>query len=334
MLATYLDRLAGGHLPYFDTFFEYPPLVGYVAGLVVRVTPGAAAYVAVWAVISAVAAGAVAWLLVRGCGTWRTLIFWSLSPQLLLYGAMNFDVLAVLFLVWASVLARADRRVASFAGLALGTLAKAFPALMVPLEVARLRGKGVTAALVTCIAIVIAVTIPSLLAPYPITLSALYVGSLTNFDSVWGIVLAALHAVGLPYAEAAVGVLGTAGMLVTYVYVLRRRPTDDPARLMLLGLLAVLLWTRLYSPQYSLWPIALFALAGIPRRTFALLAVADVIVFATVYPQTLIPWAAGDPVGTALYGALVVGILLRHAALLLAWRHLWPAGPRWHPVSA
>jgi len=58
--ATYADRLSGGRVPYFDGFFEYPPIVGYVAGAFLRLTSSPASYVALWATMSGLAAGAVA----------------------------------------------------------------------------------------------------------------------------------------------------------------------------------------------------------------------------------------------------------------------------------
>jgi dTDP-4-dehydrorhamnose 3,5-epimerase len=333
VLLTYVDRLAGGRIPYFETFFEYPPLIGYLSGAFVRLAPGAVLHVALWALVSALAAGAVGLVLARAVGSARAVVFWSLSPQLLLYGGMNFDAFAIAFLAWALTLSRRGRPRASLTALALGTCAKVFPAILAPLELTRMwRGRGTRAAVagaMTFVALVLLVALPSLVAPYPITRSAAYVAGLANFDSAWGLVLAAMRAAGAPSPEAVIAALSTLGMLATYGYVLMRRSSDDPARAALLGLIAVLLWSRLYSPQYSLWVVPLFALAAVPARTLALLSAADALVFLTVYPLTLGTWPEGDPRATVLFGALAAGIVLRHLALIVAWRQaLW-----WHPVA-
>jgi len=81
----------------------------------------------------------------------------------------------------------------------------------------------------------------------------------------------------------------------------------------------VLLWSRLYSPQFSLWALPFFALAALPVRAFVLLTVADVGVFLTVYPLTLTERLAVD-VRDLLLATLAAAVVLRHVALLLAWR--------------
>ena len=167
VLATFVERLAGTAVPYVDAFFEYPPVIGYVSGLLVRLAHDPVTYVAAWAIVCAVAAGAVALALSRDAGAGRATILWSLSPQLLLYGAMNFDVLAVAFLVWAIALSRADHPHRALIALAAGTATKVFPALAAPALLARLRrerGTGEAArGLAAFAGVAVALAAPSLL---------------------------------------------------------------------------------------------------------------------------------------------------------------------------
>lgn len=86
----------------------------------------------------------------------------------------------------------------------------------------------------------------------------------------------------------------------------------------------MLLWSRLYSPQFSLWVLPFFALLGVGLRRYALLSLADLVVFATAYPLTLIAWGDDDPRAIALLGVLAAGVVLRHLALILVWRELPP----------
>jgi len=324
VLATYVERLGGAALPYFDAFFEYPPVVGYISGILVRLARDPAAYVLAWAVVCAVAAGVVATLIARAAGPRRALVVWSLSPQLLLYGAINFDVLAVALLVWAVALSRAGHPRRALAAIAVGALTKAFPALAAPPLLLRLRqargGRESATGLAVFAAVTALVAAPSLIAPHPFTESAAYVVGLTNFDSIWGLVLAELAGMGIAGADGVIAAVSAAGLIGMYAWALVRTRGSDLARSSALALIAVLLWTRLYSPQYSLWLVPFFALGALPLRAFALLTLADVIVFLTVYPLTLVRWDPADSARSLLFGALAAGIVLRHIALIAAWR--------------
>ena len=164
------------------------------------------------------------------------------------------------------------------------------------------------------------VAAPSLIAPHPFTESAAYVAGLTNFDSIWGLVLAELAGMGIAGADGVIAAVSAAGLIGMYAWALVRTRGSDLARSSALALIAVLLWTRLYSPQYSLWLVPFFALGALPLRAFALLTLADVIVFLTVYPLTLVRWDPADSAQSLLFGALAAGIVLRHIALIAAWR--------------
>ncbi len=313
-------------VPYWDRFFDYPPGIGYPAAAFVLATSGALAYTALWTLVTAASAAAVALMLARAVGCTRAIWYWSLSPQLLLLGALNFDVLPVALLVGAVLLARRGRAYAASVTLAIGAVTKVFPAALFPLELVRLwRERGPRVALValglfTGTALVI--LWPSLTAPFPSTLSFLNAAERTNFDSIWGIAAAGLAGAGVPEAARWIGFLTLVGLIDTYF---RRvmpaaRAAGDPARAALFAVIAVLFWSRLYSPQFSLWLLPLFALVGVSARRCALLSLADVVVFATVYPLTLVAWGSDDLRPVLLLGALAAGVVLRHVALVLAWR--------------
>lgn len=326
MYATYVDLLGGGRIPYRDTFFDYPPLIGYAAGLFAVVTAGPVAYVLLWAISSALGAAAVALLLTRAGHARDVVVFWSLSPQLLLFGGSNVDAIPAAFVVAAVLLARRGRMSAAFVALAVGAVTKVFPAVVLPALLERVRAaRGWPAAAAgAAIFLVVGVLIagPSLAAPYPSTQGLLHQAGRTNIDSVWGIALGLLEGVRVPGAAQALGAISLAGFVATYALLVlpSARRDADPARAAVFGILALLLWSRLYSPQYSLWVLPFFVLLGMGRRPYALLSLADVLVFASVYPLTLVPWSSGDTVPLLLLGALAAGVVLRHVALILVWR--------------
>jgi hypothetical protein len=312
-------------VPYWETVFYYPPLVGYIAGAFARLAPDAAMYIVLWSALIAVAAVLVAAMLAHAAGARAALIRWSIAPQLLLYAGANFDVVAIAFVVAAALLARGGRAGASLIALAAGTCVKVFPAAVAPLEA--IRGADPSAAArraLTYVAVVVAIALPSVLAPWPVTAFADDYAALVNFDSPWALVAAALGAVSL---ETLVGPITAVGLLATYalgvVPVARR---SDPVVGAGLALATVLIWTRLYSPQYSLWMLPFFALTSVPERWPRMLVAADVGVFLTVYPLTLVRWPAGDPVQAVLLALLAAAVAARHVALAGTWLALYRIG--------
>lgn len=323
VVLTWARGLSGGRLPYWDTFFEYPPLVGYISAAFSVLAPTAVSYVLAWAAVQAVCAAAIALVLVgAGVGGRRIWLF-ALAPELALLGPINFDLIAVLTLVLAVRWARAHAPLRSAAALALGTVAKLFPLALLPMAVLREPARRREVALRLCAAAVIVAAFyaPAAAAPYSTLLGIgrYSVGSTTNFDSIWGLVASGLRAGGVD-PSTPILVVTSLGLVGTYAaFVLPLARSRDPAPAMALAVITVLLWSRLYSPQYSLWVIPLFALIPLPSRAFALLVAGDLGVFLTVYPITLTTWPRGDPVEPLLFGALVAAVVVRHAALVLAW---------------
>jgi len=140
--------------------------------------------------------------------------------------------------------------------------------------------------------------------------------------AAWGLLATALAGIGLPGPEIVL-VITSAGLgatLLLLVYPASR--SSDPATAFALAIVALLFWTRLYSPQFSLWLVPFFALTPLRRRTFVLLSAADVAVFLTASPLTLVRWESPDGLPSLLLGVLAAAVALRHVALILAWREL------------
>lgn len=319
-LFTYVRGLSGHRLPYFDTPYEYPPVLGFGAALFSWLAPNATAYVALWTIVLAFCAAATAYLLAPFATKSRAAGAWALAPQLVIFGSLNFDLVAVVFLVAATVSLRTGRSLTAVGYLGIGTLAKLFPAAALPAVIARAPRRPIAVALFA--AILAALTLPTLFAPSSaITGVAFYASLGSNLDSVWGMLSRILATLGLAQADGIVLAITLVGLVVTYAIALRHARAD-PAVAFGLAVLAVLLWTRRYSPQYSLWILPTLVLAPIPARTIALLAFADTLVFLTVSPLTLESRTGADPMDVALLGALAAAVLLRHGALIWIWRSL------------
>lgn len=319
----YERGLSGHRLPYADTPFEYPPLIGAVAAVFSLTAGTAVAFVALWGVLLAACAAATALLLARAAAPGQVAARFALTPQLLLLGGINFDLLAVLFLTAALVASRAAQDGRTAISLALGAASKLFPLAAVPIAVLRSRRPVRSAAL---IAVVIGLCyVPAALAGPSAAGSPGYylLGIPANLDSPGGLLAGALGSLGVAEAQLIVVVISITGLATTYLFgVLPRAKTADPVAIFGLAIVTTLAWSRLYSPQYSLWLLPLFVLLPLRGRLLALLTAGDLLVFLSIYPLTLVRWPAGDARVTGLMVLLIAGVVVRHVALLLSWRAL------------
>lgn len=323
VLLVYTRGLSGHRLPYVDTPFEYPPLVGLVSGILSLASDGPLPFVALWSALLALLAGATAWILAGAASPRTVAVRFALAPQLLLLGSVNFDLLAVAFLSAALVRARRPDGTATGVLLGLGTLSKLFPLAAVPVHLARIR-RPLQVGLILG-AVVAAGYLGAALTGRSGAVGPLYylVGIDANFDSPWGLVARGLVAAGIADGQSVVVALTLFGLITTYLLVVLRAPrAADALTVIGLAIVTTLLWSRLYSPQYSLWVLPLFALLPLRGRLFALLCAGDALVFATVYPLTLVDWARGDAGAATLLAGLVTGMVLRLIALTGTWRAL------------
>ncbi|HET8567552.1 MAG TPA: glycosyltransferase 87 family protein [Candidatus Limnocylindria bacterium] len=306
------------HWPYVLFPFEYHPLLGWTSGLLSLVTTAIGPLVVAWGVVVAFAAAAAAVLMTRLAPAGRVAAFWSLSPQLWLLGSLNFDAIPVACLVGAAVAARSGRDALAGAALGLGAAAKLFPLVALPplaIALARDRRARAAAAVAGALVVLAAIDGPAVLAPYsllrfghsPFLLPA------PNVDSVFMPLAFALGTVLDPgAADLAVRAVSAAGLVLTYAWLCLRPALrgGDPVRLFWVGVVVVLLWSRLYSPQYSLWVLPAFALFVPDRRIFALLAAGDVATWLGIFGL----FGGAD---LLLVPVLLAGIFARHAALIL-----------------
>ncbi len=331
---------ADGQLPYRDVAFEYPPIVGYLWAAIETIAGSKVMHVVLWAAVQAAAAGIAALVLSREAGRRRTLLYWSFAPQLFLYGSLNFETLAVAPLVLSVALTRRGRPIASAAALAVATATKLFPLALLPVVLARpllsRDRRVVLAATATFTIVTAAAFVPGMGAAFSTlwSLARYSVGIEPNYDSVFGLMRSAVLIRDWDPRDAIV-VVSLTGTAVTYLLLVvpALRRSADPAVASGLAIVVILLWTRLYSPQYALWILPLFALAIPSPRLFALLTTADLAVFFTVYPLT---HAAGFSEGTVhlLTLGLTGAVVLRHVALLLTTRELWRRSATWSIAQA
>jgi uncharacterized membrane protein len=294
------EQLAGGRLPFLDPCTptpesrcdEYPVLTMYfmrAAGWVSDANYRG--FFAVNVALLWVCAWIVAVCLYAMVGA-RALYF-ALAPTLLIYGTVNWDLFAVAFATGA-LLAFFDRRdVLAGVLLGLGASAKFYPVMLaLPLIAQRLQDRQPDRAIRLGWATAgswFAVNLPFMITAPAAWLTFFRFNSerCADFDSLWAIGWRYLHEGGGAACSETptINVASFAAFVTVFVVawaVKRRRFHDFPRWTLAFPLIvSFLLTSKVYSPQYGLWLLPLFALALPSLRGFVAFSLTDLAVFVT-----------------------------------------------------
>lgn len=342
------ERFDFGRIPYLQAANEYPVLTGamqWFAGVPLPKTadsevpvddnpyyldnpaPGAPFFYASALLLGAAAVGTTM-LLGRMVGG-RALYF-ALAPTLAIYGLMNWDLLAV-FLATAGTywyLKRDDRWAGTFLG--LGAAAKLYPGLLVvPYALGRIKEKSrqpLRVALYAAGAWIL-VNLPFALGGQENWKIFFTFNSRrpADWDSIWFLVGGWFD---IQWDQTLLNLLSLGvfvALAVTLWTVKSAREPDFPAWSFALPLvIAFLITNKVYSPQYSLWLLPLFALSLPNVRLFMAFELADVAVYYTRFRwfgglqvEENAPIDEGLP-AWAFKAALVIRMAILVAALV-AW---------------
>jgi uncharacterized membrane protein len=324
------DRgLDDGRFPYLQAANEYPVLTGLAMALAAVPARSYPAFFNWTALLLAGAALATAWALHRMAGR-RALLF-AAAPTLAIYGFMNWDLLAVALATVGLLAYLRNRDAASGVLLGLGAAAKLYPALLlIPLVAGRLReGHRKEAVLVagSAVGAWAAVNLPFAVAA-PGRWSEFFRFNSArgaDWDSVWFLLERHL---GFAWPRPLLNVLAAAAFLAlaaTFLGAARpRRPDFAPWTFGFALLVAFLLTSKVFSPQFGLWLLPWFPLVLPDVRYFAAFSVAEAAVFVTRFQF----FARLAEVGPGLpFAAFEVALLVRAAVLVacvVAWARRVP----------
>jgi len=319
-------EVASGAVPYFDAALEYPVLAGaqiWFEGAVSRAFVGAGSGALLFLVMVTLVNGLLAvgiLLLLHRVGVPpRRLWWWALAPPLVLYVGHNWDLLAMFLVVLAIAEHERARPLTAGAAAGLGTAAKLFPGLLVPVlvltyvrrgaigDAGRLLAGAAGAWLV--VNLPVAAAVPSRWAEF-YTFSQQRLGT---YAASWTVVdELGLLSTTLEQRNLGGLLLFSVGAVVIVVLGWRRHAGRE--WVLLTPLVAwFLLTNKVHSPQFDLWLVPLLVLTS--RRTWPLAAffATDALVYLTEF------WYLGRLDGyspSAPYSALAVAAVLRAAVLV------------------
>jgi uncharacterized membrane protein len=321
------EQLRGSRLPLLDecqpvegrSCDEYPVLTMYVMRLTSWIS-GASYFRFYWVNVVVMTALAALIAVVLYVANGPRALYFALAPTLLVYGTMNWDLVAVAFATAGLLAFFLQRDRLSGAMIGLGAAAKLYPALMVvPLLAQRIRERKPDDAIVlgwTSAGAWLLVNLPFIvLAPVAwLTFFRFNGERQDDFDSLWYI---ACRHLDLCPSTRAINIWSFALFVgsAAAVWVLKaRRHPDFPRWTLGLPLIVLfLLSNKVYSPQYGLWLLPWFALA-LPRLwVFIAFSLTDVAVFATRFTW----FGRQQGAAGASQGMFEAMVLLR--ALVLVW---------------
>ena len=337
--------VADGLVPYHDWGFEYPPLAIVPIALGGLFGNDAATYAVTFAVLML---GCLLALQAWAGGLAGRAAAWACVPAPLLLGAMirtHYDLLPAAIVAGALVLFARGRTTWAFAALGAGTVAKLFPALLVPVAVVWLVARGerdrVLPGLAAFAAVVALVCAPFLGAGFAEQFT-FHLERPVQIESTPATVLSILgrsevtgteerpdrfKSNGLDGGPAdAVAALFAALFVLAYLGVLAlARHGGDARRLTLLGLAAVtafVVFGKVLSPQFMVWLLPFAAAAWAWReRAIALLCAAAAVLTQVEFPSRYFDLVDQDPAVVAVVGvrnAVLLALLAVTAARLAA----------------
>lgn len=327
------EHLQGGRLPYLNPCptatggrcDEYPVLTMYLMRLAAWIGHGYGGFFWANAFLLSLLGLATAWMLFQTAG--ERALYFAIAPTLLVYGFVNWDLLAVALATAGTLFYFRDRDELSGALLGLGAAAKLYPALLlIPFLLGRVRQRRTAGAvsLVVWSAIAYAVVnAPFVLAARPewLTFFRYNTQRAADFDSIWYLSCNRLH-LGCslsPRVIDALSILILAAVSAALWWARRVRQPDFPRWTFGFPLLVTfLLVNKVYSPQYGLWLLPWFVLAFANLPLFVAFEAADLAVFVTRFSW----FGRLSGLGGATLGAFQIALAIR-GVLLVACLMVW-----------
>jgi hypothetical protein len=328
ILALHEDRGAGRHaIPYLQDKVEYPVLMGLAMWWPSVLEPNRAGYFALTFAVLALCALGTLWVIASlpGALPWA----FAASPALLVYGALNWDLFAILPLALGLWLWAKGHERTAVAVLSLAVWTKFFPLLVLGIVLLIGLRRSLRHALVlACIflAVTLAINLPfALVAPENWSWFFVYNRIREIEPSLY--MLLGRDPRGFVAAADTLSAAATLGAAAAIAALELRTRRLDLLKAACALVCLFFIVNKVYSPQYWLWVVALVALAGLPAwicSAVSMVALADfAISFSRLHIQADRAWALAAWFDRSVFFPMVaVRYLALSACALWAFAHV------------
>lgn len=266
---------------------EYPVLTGlfmWLSGLLVN---DSNAYLRVTSLLLAPFALVSAYLLAQMTG--RRALMWSAAPALILYSFHNWDLLVVAAAVAGLWFWWRERDISAAVAFGVGGAFKMYPAFFLAplvLYVARKCGWGRAVATGAAgAATLVAINLPFAVVNFDGWIATYRFHSLRvgNFDSIWNLGFPTLDAATLNLVTGALTALGFLGALAVGWLRSNGGRAYPFLQVSAAMLVTFLLFSKVHSPQYTLWLLPFFVVTTVGIGWWVAYAVVDLAVYVGVF---------------------------------------------------
>lgn len=318
IFALYKNHSLFNHaLPYITTPIEYPVLMGVVMWIAGLATTALGFFTATTILIWISALFLHRWLV-----EWNPKTAWAfaLTPMLLTYGLLNWDVMGIALMMWAIRLYHQKRYDSSAVMFAVAVFFKLFPVFYLPFIAAQLWRDGSRRQLGRMVALFSGASMVINL-PFAVTnwanwsLFFNYNASRSVSSDIWNNLWVHISSVPMVDLISLTAVLAT---LVWTLGIVQRGGSVYHAAALLFAVF--LLVNKVFSPQYMLWLFAYAALADWPIWSLGLLSLSGVIDYINSMAILHLVEIRGANTAAIWYANTIypLGLLARYAAVVLS----------------
>jgi len=277
-----INPLNAQKTPYLEVQIEYPVITGFFIYLMwyfgkslLGYALSTYAFLTIYAVIAAIYLYKFARESdIDGKKIWPFFVF---APSLLVFGVYNWDIIAVMFAVLAIYFFKKEKFLLAALFIGLGFNAKIFPVVFLPFMLLRVDFKKAIKMILVFALVFLALNsyfIINNLDNWKATYT-FHSSRDPNIDSIW-------HLTGL--SAVTINLLSSFLFILAYSYFLIRHKRYSILELCLISILLLLLFAKVFSPQYILWLLPFFVILKTNKAAFYSLEILNLIVlFLTLY---------------------------------------------------
>ena len=306
--------------PYAHISLEYPPLIGVFirsAGVLGGTQWGYYLMSIAGLTLCAAVTAYVLFNMIAPDRRSRVWLFFIFAPTLVLFLAMNWDAVAVMFATLALYAVSRNRYVPAALWIALGASAKLYPLLFLPFVLlAEKTWMGRTKIAGAFAAAWAVINVPFMIANFEGWSYFLTFNQLrhANFDSLWTF----LRFIEPAITPATVSGISLTLFAIAYLAILIAFRGRNVIVSSFLATLAFILTNKVFSPQYLLWLLPFFALLPVfNKKEFYTLEVANILIFFSILRWLDSVRGIGYISNAYLYLSLSL-VVLRHILLAVS----------------